>query len=176
MRRDSRIVQSRRWQGGELTADLGIRRRLLCYTMNLLLALATLAVAAAHQVSQHALSDFPQHQNTEFTPDSWLNKYGAQQDLSYTGPLAFSHLQYHKCLQDPSVAFDVAFFGMPFDTATSYRPGARFGPAAIRHGSRRQQESRGYTMAWGRNPYDGSVKVIDCGDVSVEFAYRLNPC
>lgn len=89
--------------------------------------------------------------------------------MSYTGPLAFSHLPYHKCLQDPSLSFDVAFFGMPFDTATSYRPGARFGPAAIRHGSRRQHESRGYTMSWGRNPYDGSVKVIDCGDVGIEF-------
>ena len=30
---------------------------------------------------------------------------------------------------------DVAVVGVPFDTATSYRPGARFGPEAIRAGS-----------------------------------------
>ncbi|MDP1092419.1 arginase family protein [Klebsiella pneumoniae] len=27
--------------------------------------------------------------------------------------------------------------GAPFDTGTSYRPGARFGPSGIRQGSRR---------------------------------------
>ena len=27
---------------------------------------------------------------------------------------------------------DVAFLGVPFDDATSYRPGARFGPRSIR--------------------------------------------
>lgn len=50
--------------------------------------------------------------------------------------------------------YDIAFIGMlsplrsqtfmltagkgaPFDTGTSYRPGARFGPSGIRQGSRR---------------------------------------
>ncbi|KXN88890.1 Putative agmatinase 1 [Leucoagaricus sp. SymC.cos] len=54
---------------------------------------------------------------------------------------------------------------MPFDTAVTYRPGARFGPYAIRSGSRRQRETRGYTMAWGVNPYDQGFKIVDCGDV-----------
>ena len=31
---------------------------------------------------------------------------------------------------------DVAIIGVPFDSGTSYRPGARFGPAAVRQGSR----------------------------------------
>jgi len=31
---------------------------------------------------------------------------------------------------------DVAIVGVPFDSGTSYRPGARFGPAAVRQGSR----------------------------------------
>ena len=30
---------------------------------------------------------------------------------------------------------DFAVLGVPFDTATSYRPGCRFGPAAIRDAS-----------------------------------------
>jgi len=137
-------------------------------TKQIFLVLGTSVLAEAHKVSQHILSNSVSHVSTNFAADSWLNKYGAQQDMSYTGPLAFSHLEYHKCLENPSLGFDVAFFGMPFDTATSYRPGARFGPAAIRHGSRRQDKNRGYTISWGKNPYDGDVKVVDCGDVSVE--------
>ena len=31
---------------------------------------------------------------------------------------------------------DVALVGVPFDSGTTYRPGARFGPTAIRQGSR----------------------------------------
>ena len=30
---------------------------------------------------------------------------------------------------------EIVLFGAPFDSTTSYRPGARFGPAAIRHES-----------------------------------------
>lgn len=107
-------------------------------------------------------------QNNHSTPDPWVAKYGAiQPDLSYTGPLSFSHLPYYKCLEDPEVNFDIAVFGMPFDTTTSYRPGARFGPAGIRHGSRRQHaDYGGYTLPWGRNPYAMGAKIVDCGDAS----------
>jgi agmatinase len=98
--------------------------------------------------------------------DPWIAKYGASQpDLSYTGPLSFSHIPYSKCLENPDQSFDLAVLGMPFDTTTSYRPGARFGPAGIRHGSRRQHADGGYTLPWGRNPYTMGAKIIDCGDV-----------
>ncbi|MDT7933966.1 MAG: agmatinase [Sphingomonadaceae bacterium] len=33
---------------------------------------------------------------------------------------------------DPADAFDVALIGVPFDGGVSYRPGARFGPTAVR--------------------------------------------
>lgn len=97
-------------------------------------------------------------------PQNYLAKYGPQSDLSYTGPLSFSHLDYARCLDDPSTSYDIAIFGMPFDTTTSYRAGARFGPHGIRLGSRRQSEVWGHSLAWGMNPYEG-VKVMDCGDV-----------
>jgi len=32
--------------------------------------------------------------------------------------------------------YDVAVLGIPFDSGTSYRPGARFGPTAVRQASR----------------------------------------
>ncbi|KAH7343472.1 arginase deacetylase [Rhizoctonia solani] len=54
---------------------------------------------------------------------------------------------------------------MPFDSVVSYRPGARFGPYGIRSGSRRISPTRGYTTAWGYNPYKQGAVVRDCGDV-----------
>jgi agmatinase len=49
----------------------------------------------------------------------------------YTGIRTFARCPY---VQDPA-GVDVGFVGVPFDTATSYRAGARFGPEAIRSGS-----------------------------------------
>ncbi|KZT02498.1 Arginase/deacetylase [Laetiporus sulphureus 93-53] len=99
--------------------------------------------------------------------DAWLKKYGKQIDQGFSGPLAFAHLPYSRCLEDTATEFDIALLGMPFDTAVTYRPGARFGPYAIRSGSRRQRETRGYTLAWRVNPYELGSKIIDCGDVPV---------
>ncbi|KAJ7597420.1 arginase family-domain-containing protein [Mycena floridula] len=98
---------------------------------------------------------------------SWLEKYGKQIDQPFSGPLTFSHLPYTRCLEEESVNFDIAILGMPFDTGVSYRNGARFGPYAIRSGSRRQRSQRGYTMSWQNNPYESGLKIIDCGDVPV---------
>ncbi|KAH0838131.1 arginase family-domain-containing protein [Lanmaoa asiatica] len=80
--------------------------------------------------------------------ETWLSKYGKQIDQPFSGPLAFSHAEYARCLEDESAAFDIAILGMPFDT-----------------GSRRQRASRGYTLAWGNNPYELGLKILDCGDV-----------
>lgn len=99
--------------------------------------------------------------------ETWLTKYhGKPIDYNpFSGFLSFSHIPHAACLEDDNVTFDIAILGFPFDTTVSYRPGARFGPFAIRSGSRRQRDSRGYTLSWGVNPYNQGVKVIDCGDV-----------
>ncbi len=58
---------------------------------------------------------------------------------------------------------DAAFYGVPFDVGTSNRPGARFGPRAIR------AEScllRPYHMASRAAPFD-SMTVADIGDVAI---------
>ncbi|PSS29567.1 hypothetical protein PHLCEN_2v2715 [Hermanssonia centrifuga] len=99
--------------------------------------------------------------------NAWLEKYGKQIDQPFSGPLSFSHLPYSRCLEDTTAEFDIALLGMPFDTAVTYRPGARFGPYAIRSGSRRQRETRGYTLSWRNNPYALGSRIIDCGDVPV---------
>src|SRR3954453_22630313 len=49
----------------------------------------------------------------------------------YTGIRTFARLPH---VREPE-GVDIAVVGVPFDTATSYRSGARFGPAAIRDGS-----------------------------------------
>ncbi|HLH13369.1 MAG TPA: agmatinase [Solirubrobacteraceae bacterium] len=50
----------------------------------------------------------------------------------YTGLRTFARLPH---VQLPHEDVDVAIVGVPFDTATSYRAGARFGPEAIRAAS-----------------------------------------
>ena len=53
------------------------------------------------------------------------------------------------------------------DTGTSYRPGARFGPAGIRAGSRRLTLYGGYNVPLEVNPFLSGLKVVDCGDIPV---------
>lgn len=127
---------------------------------NLLIVLVAVQLARAHQT--------PLAQSDEFDKDTekWTKKYGKQIDQAFSGPLAFSHLTYTRCLEERATLFDIGILGMPFDTATTYRPGARFGPFAIRSGSRRQRELRGYTLPWGMDPFALGAKIIDCGDVS----------
>jgi len=58
--------------------------------------------------------------------------------------------------------YDVAVVGVPFDSGVTYRPGARFGPAYIRQGSRLL---RPYNPALDVKPFAG-VQVVDAGDVA----------
>ena len=59
---------------------------------------------------------------------------------------------------------DIVLFGAPFDSTTSFRPGARFGSAAIRH------ESFGIETY---SPYQDKdlldKKVFGCGDLELSF-------
>lgn len=49
----------------------------------------------------------------------------------------------------------------------TYRPGARFGPRAIRQASARHTSFRGFNPRAGINPYQNWAKVVDCGDIPV---------
>lgn len=63
---------------------------------------------------------------------------------------------------DPVAAkADVAIIGIPFDTAASFRPGARFGPSAIRDISVLLRPSNQYH---GLNAFE-VLRVVDAGDV-----------
>ncbi|GAA6022790.1 hypothetical protein JCM10207_000418 [Rhodosporidiobolus poonsookiae] len=99
----------------------------------------------------------------------WVDKYGASPDLSFTGIVTFAHLPHYRCLEDSrdEANFDIAILGQPFDTSVSFRPGARFGPNAIRQGSRRHATNRAYSIPWNFNPYEQGTVLVDCGDVPV---------
>jgi len=58
--------------------------------------------------------------------------------------------------------WDIAVVGVPFDGGTSYRPGARFGPAAVRQGSRLL---RPYNPAQDTLPFE-LAQVVDAGDIA----------
>ena len=58
--------------------------------------------------------------------------------------------------------WDIALVGVPFDGGTSYRPGARFGPAAVRQGSRLL---RPYNPALESLPF-ALAQVVDAGDIA----------
>lgn len=88
-------------------------------------------------------------------------------DWPFSGISTFAHLPTEKCLVSPDESFDIGVIGVPFDTAVSYRPGARFGPRAIRAASMRQTSLRGFNARAGINPYANWAKIIDCMDMPV---------
>ena len=75
----------------------------------------------------------------------------------YTGIRTFARAPHVTSAEDA----DVAVVGVPFDTATSMRPGARFGPAGIRDAS---LLLRPYNPAQDVNVFD-AISIADLGDL-----------
>ncbi|KAH9900280.1 Arginase/deacetylase [Xylariomycetidae sp. FL2044] len=132
---------------------------------NTILAIAYAAIIAAHEghADQEPLSG--PHQSL------WYNALpgdgGKQADSVFSGISTFGRLPYQPCLSFQDAQYDLAFIGAPFDTGTSYRPGARFGPSGIRQGSRRLNLYGGYNVPLDTNPFDSWATVLDCGDIPV---------
>jgi len=82
--------------------------------------------------------------------------------------LSFAYADPLRCFgRDKDIAFDVAVIGAPFDTTTSYRPGARFGPMGIRQGSRRVHLSSINVPM--KTIVTDELHVVDCGDIPMTF-------
>lgn len=77
----------------------------------------------------------------------------------YAGPDTFARLP----TLDRVRRAGVAVVGIPFDAGVSYRPGARFGPAAVRAGSKML---RPYHPVLDVEPWN-AVQVADAGDLAV---------
>ncbi|OAP60988.1 agmatinase [Fonsecaea erecta] len=89
----------------------------------------------------------------------------------YSGLTTFANLPWVHCLSpDDNVdKYDIAFLGAPFDTGTTARPGARFGPSGIRWGSRRMQAGAGWDPYTHENTFLGWARIVDCGDAPLTF-------
>ena len=83
---------------------------------------------------------------------------GIRPEPTYGGVLSFGRRKYTKDL----AAADVAVCGIPFDTATTNRSGARMGPRGIRAASSIMVWEKPYGMA--TNPFD-ALAVVDYGDL-----------
>ena len=77
----------------------------------------------------------------------------------YAGPSTFARLpelrEVNSC--------DIAILGIQFDSGTSYRPGAIFGPQAIRQASRHLRTQ--YHPAYDTEPF-AELQVVDAGDIA----------
>jgi len=83
--------------------------------------------------------------------------YGSSVENTYAGVLSFMRRKYTHDL----TGVDVVVSGIPLDLATTFRPGARLGPAAVRAASVQLAELLPYP--WGFDPF-ARMAVIDYGD------------
>ncbi len=82
---------------------------------------------------------------------------GTVEEPTYSGITSFLRRKYTRDLD----GVDLVITGVPLDTATSNRPGARFGPRSIRAASTMLAWERPYGMAI--DPFD-ELAVVDYGD------------
>ena len=82
---------------------------------------------------------------------------GTISEPTYGGAVSFMRRKYSKEFD----GVDVAVAGVPLDTATTNRPGARFGPRGIRAASSIMAWEKPYGMEF--DPFD-ELAVVDCGD------------
>ena len=83
--------------------------------------------------------------------------YGTIAEPTYSGVTSFMRRRYTKVLD----GVDVAVTGVPFDLATTSRPGTRLGPRAIRAASTMLAWDKAW--GWDTDPFD-ALNVIDYGD------------
>ncbi|MBE9376488.1 agmatinase [Saccharopolyspora sp. HNM0983] len=91
--------------------------------------------------------------------DSPIGPADASKSPRYGGFATFARLPRADQAGHP----DIAVVGVPFDTGVSYRPGARFGPAGVREGSRLL---RPYHPGLDVSPF-ADKQVVDAGDIAV---------
>ena len=88
---------------------------------------------------------------------------GLSFENAFGGATSFMCRKYTKDLQD----VDLAVTGIPFDQAVTNRPGARFGPRAVREASTLQTFDPPY--GWDFDPFS-ECNIIDYGDLAFDYA------
>ena len=88
---------------------------------------------------------------------------GSNVESTYAGALSFMRRKYTRDL----TGVDITVTGIPFDQATSNRPGARFGPQGVRQAS--ANYAWGPQWPWMFDPFD-TLAVTDYGDCQLDYA------
>ncbi len=89
------------------------------------------------------------------------NVLGRWDEVTFAGALSFLRRKYSRDL----TGIDVAVSGVPYDCATTYRPGCRFGPRAIREASVQLAELDAFPF--GFDPFE-KLAVVDWGDAEID--------
>ena len=89
---------------------------------------------------------------------------GRDREMTFGGAVSFLRRNYTRDLDDA----DIVVSGIPFDMATSNRPGARLGPRSIRAASVGLAELDAYP--WGFDPFE-YLRVADYGDCFIDYGY-----
>ncbi|KAJ9133674.1 Agmatinase [Pleurostoma richardsiae] len=110
-----------------------------------------------------------QEQQRLFRPAENVEDFDLEPTASYafSGITTFAQLPAQECLAQDGLVDDILLVGFPFDTATSYRTGTRFGPNAIRQGSRAVSLAGHYNYRQQINPFKQNVSIVDCGDFPI---------
>jgi agmatinase len=87
---------------------------------------------------------------------------GGVNEPTYGGALSFMRRFYAR----DAKGADLAIWGVPFDAATSNRPGSRFGPQAIRRASAILEGDPQYPF--GFDPFE-KLAVVDLGDCALDY-------
>lgn len=93
--------------------------------------------------------------------------HGGSKEAAYAGALSFMRRRYSRDL----AGVDAVVWGIPFDSAVTNRPGARFGPQAIRRASAIFEGDPQYPF--GFDPYE-TLAVIDWGDCSLDYGRPMD--
>ena len=78
-------------------------------------------------------------------------------EMTYGGAVSFLRRRYSRDLSN----VDIVISGLPYDAATTNRPGARFGPRAIREASTQLAELKSFPFGFEVTEI---FKIIDWGD------------
>jgi agmatinase len=114
--------------------------------------------------------DHPQSPHTPYEQRAREVPFASSEYISFASRQAFLGVPAVRFDDLPTIEGQVAIVGAPFDWGTTYRPGARFGPQAIREADYGAMDGYRPHLPTGIDPL-GFLGVVDVGDVYVVPGY-----
>ncbi len=114
--------------------------------------------------------DHPQSHHTPYERRATEVPFASAEYISFASRQSFLGVPAVRFDELPAVEGQVAIVGAPFDWGTTYRPGARFGPQAIREADYGAMDGYRPHLPTGIDPL-GALGVVDVGDIYVVPGY-----